>query len=811
MAVLKPRAIAFLFLLLGGLLALAPMAAAAPQVLPYSSSALRVSNADEIWVICNSLRGIDYRVISPEGSIINFFSPACGGGADSQPPSACQFTSNLEEMGHFRLSDGQEVAGPNSDFIVTTTPATNFDTDRPADGTWHFAGGQNLGVLGVCATIGTKLVSVVGSTLTTGYGGINCFYNWRSAANIEQFQDVINSRCPHSGEPAEDPNNFVFFSPQEQQIDENSETSPATTGANPQSTWTLNGFVSASSGGGRDFTASQFVYIPTASCGASCDLDLRTEAGQIVVTFGNPALGLNSHTVSTLTSNTPYSFQFIGQYTSGEDLGQVLQFTTTPTASTTVPQDDQIGTTPATSITATTATLNGAWSAGTINGDELTMHWFAYVQGTPAGDTDLRENPGAVQTTHLAIASTFNQAISGLTPFTTYSFQAFGERPTVWTKPGNVLVFTTQASPPNPDPDPQAFTTQSSITCPTTAIINGVWIRGATQTGNTFGAFYHRQGLPIPLDNDLRDDLGTTSTGYVDKGSGAQGTHSATIAYNNVVGNSYQLVVKAGTGGTEQLGAIVYVSPGQCDVAEPTSPTNRDADAFTMEVSHAQCNGDLVEFMVVRDGNQATNDMDVTILDGLTNLAVLTIDDSEMWPSTPPNLFWHFNRSFSAGPYLALAIIDISSVLTPDLYDAVPFNVPGSSCFTTTDLNSIINNIDNITQECVGCVFEGNFLQGTELGETSVENILLLLIFFLICWFIWAKSVQWAVKLFMPLMVVILFLATLTFIDKWTPIVFMAVLFMAGGAYMTYRGFSDFAEHQRQQKTRKDNDLGLNN
>lgn len=233
-------------------------------------------------------------------------------------------------------------------------------------------------------------------------------------------------------------------------------------------------------------------------------------------------------------------------------------------------------------------------------------------------------------------------------------------------------------------PDPFAFTTESSVACPSSATVNGVWARGSTQALNTFASFYHIQGLPlVPGDQDLRDDPGASNTGYVDKGSGLNGTHSALIAYNNVVGNSYQLSAKNGTDGPEQLGAVLFVAPGQCTPIPSPDLAGFVLDQHMLElsVSQAQCANDQTGFTINHTPPVAgTSTINATIFDSDTGAAVLVMSQGQMFvlnPAATPRVL-HFNRTLSPGPYMALALENSS--VESDHFHAQAFNVPIGTC-----------------------------------------------------------------------------------------------------------------------------------
>lgn len=247
--------------------------------------------------------------------------------------------------------------------------------------------------------------------------------------------------------------------------------------------------------------------------------------------------------------------------------------------------------------------------------------------------------------------------------------------------PNNAVFFQdTDAS--NPD----AFTSHSTVSCPSSVTLNGVWSRGSLQTLNTFATFYHVQGLAGD-DQDLRNNIGVLSTGYVDKGSGTQGTHSAVIGYNNVAGNSYQLVAKNGTGGSEQLGAVLFVSPMQCgSIPAPPSASTNDHE-FQIEASQAQCNGDQTTFVITMDDGPP-DQMNVTFFNTQTGSIVMIVETSQMRNFNSHT--YYFNRTFVPGNWLAYAFQNAPGITAPDRFDAAAFSVPLGTCIDTPFDDSVL-------------------------------------------------------------------------------------------------------------------------
>lgn len=287
----------------------------------------------------------------------------------------------------------------------------------------------------------------------------------------------------------------------------------------------------------------------------------------------------------------------------------------------------------------------------------------------------------------------------------------------------NNAVFFSDADATNPT----AATTHSTVTCPSTLTMNGVWARGASQSGNTFVKFYSVQG-PAIEDSDLRDNIGVAQTPLVDDGASDSGDHSATGSYNNAAGTSYQFSARAGASGEEQLGSVLYAPPAQCTITPPNIGLGLIHEVI-LDVSQAQCAGDAVEFVVVIDISTllTLNDMDVTIRDGFTNTAVLTVDDSEMY-SNANGQIRTFNRTFPSGPWTAEVVTDVTGLGSVDFFDGKAFNVPQGTC-----IDSGLPNLENICSEDGNCAATGGGdlqLMGMDVQESW--TFLLFLGFFLL-------------------------------------------------------------------------------
>lgn len=371
---------------------------------------------------------------------------------------------------------------------------------------------------------------------------------------------------------------------------------------------------------------------------------------------------------------------------------------------------------------------------------------------------------------------------------------------TIQENPNEATFFSDQA-PQDPDPDP--FATLATVTCPSSLLMRGDWIRGASQVGNTFVRFVVVEGLET-TDGDLRDNLGAEFTALVDDGALSAGQQTETVAYNNAVGNSFQLLARAGATGQEQVSNVFLVPAGQCGITPPSLlGFSYDPDEFHITVSQAQCRDDKVAFSINVGVTQTLNMVTVFIRDTETNVVALQVTTPQMFhvPSSGSTGIYFFNRTLGPGPWVATARGDFGGLGAVDFFDSQAFNVPEGSCLTPGDKVDLDDHCIPLQDDCSG--EGGAFIQGTTLGQTTVENVLLLLLIFLICWYIWARSTSWEIKFLIPLIVVLLFLATLTFVDKWPPIGLLAALFMFGGVAMIYRTSHDFIMGRREQRRQK--------
>lgn len=172
-----------------------------------------------------------------------------------------------------------------------------------------------------------------------------------------------------------------------------------------------------------------------------------------------------SAVLTGLSANTTYYFRLNASSAIGNALGSILSFTTLPDAPT-------VTTNSATSIGSTSATISGAFIA---NGASTTPK---LIWGTDSGLS------GAATVTNSASVGTFTSSTSltGLTPSTTYFFQAQGTN-SGGTANGSILSFTTLASGGPASGAPVVTTDAATSVGSTTATINGTFdANGAATT-----------------------------------------------------------------------------------------------------------------------------------------------------------------------------------------------------------------------------------------------------------------------------------------------------------------------------------------
>ena len=206
---------------------------------------------------------------------------------------------------------------------------------------------------------------------------------------------------------------------------------------------TLNGSITAT--GGTNATAEGFVYGVTTAYGAT-----STQSGSFGVASFNAS-------VTGLSCNTTYHFESFATNSAGTSYGSDQSFTTSTCPPT-------LTTSAASSILATSATLNGSITA--TGGTNATAEGFVYGVTTAYGAT-------STQSGSFGVAS-FNASVTGLSCNTTYHFESFATN-SAGTSYGSDQSFTTSTCPPT------LTTSAASSILATSATLNG----SITATGGT--------------------------------------------------------------------------------------------------------------------------------------------------------------------------------------------------------------------------------------------------------------------------------------------------------------------------------------
>ncbi len=263
-------------------------------------------------------------------------------------------------------------------------------------------------------------------------------------------------------------------------------------------TATLNGNIT--SDGGAAITARGFVY-------AISNADLTIGVTDVTdVTVSGTEIGTFNSAITSLTAGTKYYYRAYATNSFGTTYGEVQSFTTlaAPTAPTT-------STAAASTITSTTATLNGDITSD--GGATITARGFVYA----ISNADL--TIGIAGVTDVVVSGTtgvFEKDITGLTAGTKYYYRAYATN-SVGTTYGGEQSFTTLAVAPTA---PTTSTAAASAITSTTATLNG----NITSDG---GATITARGFVYAISNA---DLTIGATGVTDVAvSGTTGTFNSAI------------------------------------------------------------------------------------------------------------------------------------------------------------------------------------------------------------------------------------------------------------------------------------------
>ncbi|MBE7451667.1 MAG: hypothetical protein HS111_23080 [Kofleriaceae bacterium] len=256
-------------------------------------------------------------------------------------------------------------------------------------------------------------------------------------------------------------------------------------------------------------------------------------AGNSAVTF--------SEALTTLTPGTTYYYCAIASNSAGTGFGIVRTFAT--------PAPPTVATLAATPVTATTATLN---ASGNPNGF-ATTGWFRYTTTDPGACSDsfgvrAPASGGAGLGAGTAPVA-FGQALTGLTPATTYYFCAIASS-SIGTTLGEVLSFTTPPTQPAVTTLAATAVDVTSATLEGSANPNGdpttAWFRYATTHPGTCNDSF---GTRAPASGGTSVGAGTTPVSFSQPLTGL--TTATTYYYcaiaSNGIGTSLGVVMQLTT------------------------------------------------------------------------------------------------------------------------------------------------------------------------------------------------------------------------------------------------------------------------
>jgi YHS domain-containing protein len=270
--------------------------------------------------------------------------------------------------------------------------------------------------------------------------------------------------------------------------------------------------------------------------------------GTRVPSSGGAALGTGSSgvaytmTATGLTPGTTYYFCALASNSLGTSFGAVLSFTTSSSA-------PVVSTTSATSLTGTTATLNGS----AVPGGSATTGWFRYASASPGSCNDsfgtrVPSSGGAALGAGLSSVP-YALATAGLTPGTTYYFCALASN-SVGNAVGAVLSFTT--------PVPPTVTTSAA----TSTATSGATLNGAANPNGAATAGYFRYATVDP--GTCNDTFGTRAP---TSGGTSLGAGTSSLAYSQAVTGLaplttyYVCAVATSSAGTSVGAVLSFTTP----------------------------------------------------------------------------------------------------------------------------------------------------------------------------------------------------------------------------------------------------------
>lgn len=330
-----------------------------------------------------------------------------------------------------------------------------------------------------------------------------------------------------------------------------------------------------------------------------------------------------------------------------------------------------------------------------------------------------------------------------------YSCRPDNPTPPTYGNPNDFRFFRDDSQDPSTgQTGPLAVTTNSTASCPILLFVSGAFAQAVNNTtlqppSNIWSWFAWVDGPQTTT--DLRTVLGAQELSKVNHGLAINGTSNRTTTYNNAAGTSYQFFANNSYG--EAQGAVLYAPPLQCVQPDVPSTSNleHDNNAFEVSASQAQCRGDRVDFTATMQDNPSGLQEHLTeifIIDALTNDTVLTFNTSTMYRTGPSTIAHsHFNSTtLLPGPYVLVGIADYTGIGAVDYIDSEAFNVPSGDCFTTGDLATIINSIDDINinvntsinETVLGDLVEATGMQFGGMDTNSSWTVLLFAIVFAI-------------------------------------------------------------------------------
>jgi hypothetical protein len=381
---------------------------------------------------------------------------------------------------------------------------------------------------------------------------------------------------------------------------------------------TLNGFVDPSSNSSS--TTISFCYSASSSnvfgVLSNCIQSPRATPGSITSSSQTSATAA----ITGLTENTTYYFQIIGRYsTSRTNYGDILSFTTS-----TIPPVAPIATTfAASSVLATTATLNGSVNAN--KSDTAIKFCYSDIGASTAGVLDACVNssnlvnatPGsATGTSNVSVSA----PVSSLTQGTSYYFQvqAVNAGGTTY---GSILSFIAGS--------PIATTTSPTAITASSAILNGAV---KTQGGTSDISFCY--GTSNAATNGQMSSC-TVAAGSPASTSASGATPSSAAISGLTAGQTYYFQV-IGTKSFNSTSLITYGEILSFIAAEPPLATTASATSVTS--SGANLNG------VINSKGASTTaafcySKSVTTVDDLLNpcITIPTATQSPIFGSTTSN------------------------------------------------------------------------------------------------------------------------------------------------------------------------------